>query len=298
MRIYLAGLYTTHLYAYPIVNEANACFRDLNYPWMLESYHYINTDRLTSVIHETKGKVFLDSGAFSAFTLGVEINKETYGEYINTNREIIECASVLDAIGDPVQTLKNQEWFDQQKIDVLPCFHFGEPIEYLEHYIKNYPRITLGGMVPINKMVLRDWLDHLFAEHICDADGLPKVKVHGFGMTTWDLLFRYPWHSVDSTSWVMGSKLGSIYITLGDKQFIVSIAEGANSEKQLNASFASLPKIQQEVIEAEIESHGYTIEALKASWQLRNRYNCDYFRRIQERGIQKFKPDLIMEGLF
>ena len=46
-------------------------------------------------------------------------------------------------------------------------------------------------------------------------DGKPKVKVHGFGMTTRELLFRYPWASVDSTSWY-SSRYGGCFLDVPD----------------------------------------------------------------------------------
>jgi len=305
MRIYLAGLFCNNLGAWPIMNENKAPFRDFVYPWHLESYHYIGkgagrgVDRIRRYAADMRTtKIFLDSGAFSAFTLGATIDKSDYANFIETNQDIIEVASVLDAIGDPIKTLENQNWFDERGIDVLPCFHFGEPVEYLRHYIKKYPRITLGGMVPIDKGVLRGWLDHLFADEICDSDGVPKVQVHGFGMTTWDLLFRYPWHSVDSTSYASGSKLGSIYMLLNDKQYIVCIAEGAESEKELDQAFTSLPKIIQDVIEEEVIRLGYTIDGLRASYALRDRFNCEYFERLQLKGIDRFVRPVMDGGLF
>jgi hypothetical protein len=37
----------------------------------------------------------------------------------------------------------------------------------------------------------------------------PDLKVHGFGVTTWSLMQRYPWDSVDSSAWVAGAKFAT-----------------------------------------------------------------------------------------
>jgi hypothetical protein len=38
-------------------------------------------------------------------------------------------------------------------------------------------------------------------KEICNTpDNLPQVKVHGFSITTYDLIVRYPWWSIDSTT--------------------------------------------------------------------------------------------------
>ncbi|MCL5459902.1 hypothetical protein M3M33_14795, partial [Loigolactobacillus coryniformis] len=59
-------------------------------------------------------KVFLDSGAFSAYTLGVTLSIDEYCDYIKRNLDIIRVedgvvmASVLDGIGDALLTYQNQ----------------------------------------------------------------------------------------------------------------------------------------------------------------------------------------------
>ena len=96
-------------------------------------------------------------------------------------------------------TLKNQKIMKEAGLRPLPVFHIGEPFEYLEYYIKRYDYISLGGMVGVPKNTLILWLDECFGKHICDEKGMPKVKIHGFGLTSFSLMFRYPWYSCDST---------------------------------------------------------------------------------------------------
>lgn len=38
------------------------------------------------------------------------------------------------------------------------------------------------------------------------------MKTHGFAMTTYDLLIKFPWWSVDSASWVKAGGFGIIYV--------------------------------------------------------------------------------------
>uniref|UniRef100_A0A6M3XMY0 Uncharacterized protein n=1 Tax=viral metagenome TaxID=1070528 RepID=A0A6M3XMY0_9ZZZZ len=155
--------------------------------------------------------LFLDSGAFSAFSKGAKISLEEYVNFIKGHQEYLEVYANLDVLGDPQATLDNQDKMEQEGLFPLPCFHYGEPIEFLEHYLK-YNYIALGGMVPIATNDLLLWLDQIFAKYICDDSGMPKVKVHGFGMTSLKLMKRYPWYSVDSTSWVVTSRVGQIMV--------------------------------------------------------------------------------------
>lgn len=159
-----------------------------------------------------KNRIFLDSGAYSAMTKKVEIDINEYIEFIKKYEQYIDTYSVLDVIGSPKGTWKNQKIMEKAGLKPLPCFHYGEDTKYLKKYIENYDYISLGGMVPISTPDLKIWLDDIFSNYICDEKGLPRVKVHGFGMTVVSLMLRYPWYSVDSTSWLMTGRFGGALI--------------------------------------------------------------------------------------
>jgi len=119
----------------------------------------------------------------------------------------------LDVIGDAEATLKNQRLMEKAGLKPLPTYHFGEDIKYLKMYIKDYDYVALGGVaIKRTKASLVSWLDQCF-DLICDpVTRLPKIKVHGFGITAVDIMLRYPWYSVDSTAWVQTSRMGTIYV--------------------------------------------------------------------------------------
>lgn len=156
--------------------------------------------------------IFLDSGAFSAWSKGVKIDIMDYIKFIKENKKYISVYSVLDSIGDAKSTLRNQRIMERNGLKPLPCFHYGEDVSYLKMYLKKYNYISLGGMVPVSSKDLVVWLDRIFSKHICGPDGMPKVKVHGFGMSSLRLMKRYPWYSVDSTSWVLASRFGVVFV--------------------------------------------------------------------------------------
>jgi len=90
----------------------------------------------------------------------------------------------------------------------LPTFHFKSPLEELERLLTMYKYIALGGLVPLatHKEVLRKWLD------TCFSIIKNKVKVHGFGVNARWAWKRYPFYSVDSTSWLSGSRYRNIIV--------------------------------------------------------------------------------------
>lgn len=253
MRLFNAGIYTSNFdklgTVYTRLTDDERQQRD-SCENFLESYHYIHSQRYVDKIRRDGVKVFLDSGAFSAFTQGVTIDIGRYCDYIHRNSDIIEFPSVLDAIGDCDGTWRNQEEMERRGVVPLPCFHYGEPVEVLQYYVNKYPYITIGGMVPISTPQLRIWLDRLWEDHLTNPDGSPKVKVHGFGLTSLPLMMRYPWYSVDSSTWVQWAANGMILIP--GKAGQVDVSNKSSRRKLRNQHIDSLPDVMTRAIEDEI----------------------------------------------
>lgn len=264
-------------------------FKLENYKYLLESYHYINSDRMTRLVRQTGIPVFLDSGAFSAFTQKIEIDLPTYCQFIKNNADIIEVASVLDGIGDPELTLTNQKRMEDLGTTPLPCFHYGEDPKFLEHYIENYDHITLGGMVPISNGPLQKWLDHIWANYLTDENGYPRLRVHGFGLTSLPLMLRYPWYSVDSTSWVLTGSFGSIYWpTKKNPEGKLAISDQSPRTKDLGQHYDTLSDIERARVDEIIESRGFTAEELRTVYWKRDVWNIDFFRQLCDRPMFPF----------
>mgnify|MGYP001566356131 CR=1 FL=1 len=194
--------------------------RELNLLWILRLWSYYHLRGTGEKM--TKGKkvdLFLDSGAFSAFTQGIEINIQEYIEFIKEHEKHLEVYANLDVIGDPVGSYRNQKIMERAGLKPIPCFHYGEDPKWLLKYMdEGNDYIALGGMAAdksgaaLTSEKRQAWLDQVFSNFICGPNGLPKVKIHGFGLTSLRLMMRYPWYSVDSTSWVVTGRMGSIYI--------------------------------------------------------------------------------------
>lgn len=294
LRIHLAGYYNGKAAVYDLIER---------YPWYLESYHYIgHNERFAMMIRDNqkivpRHKIFLDSGAFSMFTQGIDVDIPAYVDYIKTHGDIIEAASVLDGIGDPKLTFENQKILEDSGVEVLPCFHYGEPIEYLEYYIKHYDYITLGGMVPISTPDLRKWLDYIWEHYLTDEHGWPILKVHGFGLTSLSLMERYPWFSVDSTSWVLTGRYGSIFFPTDDRpdgKMIMS--DMSPARKDMDRHYDTLSPPEREAVDQVIGSYGYDPEELRSIYWKRDLWNVDFFHRITDKQVEPFIHE--EQGLF
>lgn len=281
MHLYIAGIYSSHfglkgnLFRKCSPN-VQALRREVRHH--LESYHYIHKGKYVQNIREDGVQVFLDSGAFSAFSLGVEVDIEAYAEFIKENEDIILMASVLDAIGDPVGTYHNQNRLEKLGVEVLPCFHYGEPMDLCEYYVNNYPYITLGGMVPIPNQKLEYWLDEVWEKVLTDKDGIARTKVHGFGLTSRKLMVKYPWYSVDSSSWVQAAANGAIVFP--DMDTVVPISARSPQVRKFMGHYDTYPPSAQEYILRLLGYYGLTLEEVRDDYKGRWALNAFSFDRV------------------
>lgn len=155
--------------------------------------------------------IFLDSGAFSARNKKVIINLSEYIEFCKTNGDVYDAYANLDVIGNPQKTWHNQILMDKAGLNAIPTFHMGEPFSFLKKYLDQYDYIALGGLVRVKSNALRMWLDGCW-EEIKKTSGM---KVHGFGMTDINLIKRYPWYSIDSTTASRAGRIGVLLTPWG-----------------------------------------------------------------------------------
>lgn len=154
--------------------------------------------------------VFLDSGAFSAHTLGRHIDLQEYCDYVKANRDALDAYAVLDVIGNLDATLRNLRYMRDQGLDPVAIYHAGrEPVEVLRDTLEDHTGyVALGGMASerITREELRAKLDACW--HVIER--FWPVKVHGLGIMAQWALERYPWYSVDSSSAIVAAGMGRV----------------------------------------------------------------------------------------
>lgn len=282
MHVYLAAVYTnSYMQGQRLYEDFNDFEKNLvdtvvKPHHILESWHYVGKQKFVDEMRANNARIFLDSGAFSAHTLGVELKVTDYCEYIRRNQDILRIedgvvmASVLDGIGDPLQTWRNQYEMELRGVRPLPCFHAGEDERYLEHYVANYPYITLGGMVGSSTKQLQLWLDRIWDRYLVDGSGRAKIKVHGFGITSVPLMERYPWYSCDSSSWIQSTSFGTV---VTPKYGPISVSEKSPSRHDAGQHITTLSPIEQDHVLRYLEEQGFTLERLATVYQSRAAYN-------------------------
>lgn len=245
-------------------------------------------------------EVFLDSGAFSAHTKGVEIKIEDYISFIKKHRNIINIYSNLDVIKNPKQTWKNQITMEKAGLLPPPVYHFGESIKWLERYLNRnkYNYISLGGMVGIPNKYLIRWLDNLFSNYLTNNKGIPNIKIHGFGISRIKLIMRYPWYSIDSTSAVRASGMGCIYVPHAGKNYNMPYTKIVVSSRSVvnNKHIQGISTIKKKIVKDYIKQTGYKLgrsiikkgkeiikeKGLCNDYSLRTSINFNYLQKVEE----------------
>lgn len=287
IQIYLAGTCTFGI-AYgqsqyeKLLPEEKPFAKDVAH--RLESYHYVGKSRKVNEMRAAGVKIFLDSGAFSAHTLGQVISIDEYCRYIHENKDLIRVedgilmASVLDDIGDEAKTYANQLEMERQGVNPLPTFHSGEDERYLEWYVANYEYMSLGGMVGISGKQLQVWLDRVWERYLLDGAGRPKMRVHGFGITSIPLMERYPWYSCDSSSWIQTTSFGGITIPgYGN----LDVSKESPSRHTAGQHLDNLTPIEQQWVFDTIRSHGFDPDRVKDAYLGRATYNIWAYKEIE-----------------
>jgi hypothetical protein len=259
-------------------------------------------------------RFFLDSGAYSAWSRGATIDLDEYIEFIKTNIEHIDVYANLDCLAgrpgvpsrpEEKEEAAKQSWANycymrDQGLSPLPVYHIGEDRKWLELMLsEGCDYIGLGGLVGVPSAARRQWLDGVF-DRITDDKGMPIVKTHGFGMTAVPLIFRYPWYSVDSTTWIRITANGAIYLPAYENgQFRFdrvpkTVTVSARSPKQAadGKHANTFSPAMRKILDQWLVECGKTYEQVTESYYHRATCNVLFFKRVSEqKNVTPFKRD-------
>lgn len=179
-------------------------------PALLASYHYLRDWLAIEPQCQFRDWV-MDSGAFSAHSLGVKIELRAYMETaleLLANDPKLTEVFALDVIGDHEAGRRNAEKMQEAGIPVIPCYHVGEPKELLHYYCKHWPKVALGGAVGYRRKL--EWA------RLCFKEVWPH-KLHGFGYGSEEHILALPWHSVDASNWEIGPTKFGRWLAYGQR---------------------------------------------------------------------------------
>ena len=177
---------------------------------LLESFYYID-DTAKAAIPRLK-KFILDSGAFTFFTAGKNVDfdsyVERYGEFIKAFNIKLFFELDIDSVVGFDKVLQYRKRLEQiTGKQPIPVWHISRGKERFIQDAKDYPYVALGGIVS------GEWspaAQKRFPWFINTAHQY-GAKIHGLGYTQLEGLKKNHFDSVDSTAWTTGNRFGYIY---------------------------------------------------------------------------------------
>jgi hypothetical protein len=234
----------------------------------------------------------IDSGAYSAWSRGDTIAVKDYVGFLKRNASVISRYVNLDVIPGTLgridwsteafeqsatQSYRHQQIIKDAGLSPIPVFHQGERFEWLERMLDDGEAAI--GLSPYAKSSTRDtitWLDQCFTTF----NG-HDVKPHGFGIMQHLIVKRYPWHSIDSSTWWQQPAFGKIVapIKVGEdydyavKPDIVPITEDLlrdprHFDRRGAITAAAVREYLREVVGIDLAEARYSLMARLRCWTI------------------------------
>lgn len=222
--------------------------------------------------------IMIDSGAFSVWTGKASTTIDEYIEYVNSIQEDIDYFAELDSIPGTPGKPNNPEDYVKSAEDswntylymrehvvcpdkIIPIFHYGEPFEALDRILNwkdengNYiDYIGIGGTARgVSQKLKHEYFTKIFA-HIKSSPN-PDVKVHLYGATSLDIIFKYPCYSADSVSHLMTAAYCEVYSYRLKSNICVSNRKSTSKHFELVCGEEDLATLK-----SELEDFGITYE--------------------------------------
>ncbi len=265
--------------------------------------------------NNAEGKLFIDSGAFSAHTVGREVDIDKYIEFLNERDEFIYIAAELDKIpgkfGQPKTRKECLEapligWqnylYMRERVKspdkILPVFHQNEDFDWLATMLETTfdgKYIPYIGISPANDRSTKEkneWFQTVF--RIIAQSSNPNVMTHAFGMTSLGILEMYPFTSADSTTWIMAGANGSVMTPNGN--IVISEKLINNADHILHKTSAEIQRVKDLC-----DKYKFKFEDLATNYGERCKFNVAYLldwaknyeykgTEIKKRTLIKLKP--------
>jgi hypothetical protein len=258
---------------------------------------------------DSRVKIMLDSGAYSAWFHGAPLDLTEYIDYCERFKHLFNSIVALDQIpganrkaaktyADIEQAAKqsheNYHAMRRAGLDPIPVFHQGEDWKWLDLMIAE--GISYIGISPYPRLgqphILR-WLDEVFTR-ITDQAGRPLIKTHGFGATSWQMITRYPWYSIDSTTWALAAGYGTIILPPFTQRATKTYAEFTPDYEQAPLRFSisdrdtagARPLLKQgplmrKIINEHLARAGMTLSDVRSSDRYRAEINAYYYVQLE-----------------
>ena len=268
----------------------------------------------------TNGKLLIDSGAHSAHTKGITLDLEEYIGFVNENIDKFTLYVQVDKIPGVYRMPKTaKDWLEAPQLSwenylymrekskdpskLVPVFHQGEDLKWLRNMLdykfsdgSHIPYIGLSPRGDVSLKAKYDFSAECFAT--IQNSSNPNVKTHAFGATSLEMLERLPYTSADSTTWVLVSAFGQVWMPNcidGDINGVgikLGVSEENRSHPTATQTYWEQPAKIKKKLDDYFESIGTNIEELSVSHSARAlasaKYVQNWAKNYQYKGLETF----------
>lgn len=307
--LYLAGVNVRETDDFLFEHGGNHLFSQLNDRRSISNW-LEHLDAKGNPETRTDTKLFIDSGAYTVYTQGKELDVDEYIAYLNSIDKYTTIFAQIDKIpgvhGQPktieqILEAPKVSWenylYMRERVSspdkLLPIFHRREDFKWLKLMLettfdgKHIPYIGIAATTDSHIDEKVEWFERVF--QVIKNSSNPNVKTHAFGMTTLKVLETYPFTSADSTSWLLTGANGGIMSPWG----VIYVSEVRKSQRN---HLAHLDREMCKQVHDYIESFGFTIEQLMTSYKERQKLNIlyllDWAENYEYKGTGVYKKSL------
>lgn len=283
MKIYISGGFLRQQDELVIKRRAS---RLVSFYYKKDMERYLELLRGTRT-HNIKTDLMIDSGAFSAWNKGININLAQYRDFCSSiikNHEDIVDIYVVNL--DVIPGAKNRSPTAKERISaaqtgianlqymlqVIPAekmihvFHMYEDFKVINEIRSMVPYIGISPANDVSLKVKTKWMREVF-------DYLePGIKTHGFAVTGIKQLREFPWYSVDSASPAISAAMGNIFTPWG----AISVSE-INRKNILRKQH-----IVEKIIEYIEEINIVSFDEIKSNGIARRIFNVNYMLNLED----------------
>ena len=238
----------------------------------------------------TCGSIFLDSGAHTLFTefwikperkglnpgysyyrsKRFKAYVDKYAEFVKAHLDVLDHYVTVDAIFEPRISWQVTKYLEREHgLSPVPVLHFGTPMKWVEKYLAGgYDYLGIGGLgQEVSKQMYYAWADRLF-DRLCDnQDRTPCVRTHAFAINSYPLVIRYPWYSVDGSSWAKLAGYGCVYVPhvrwgkfdFSVSPYIIGFSHRSRARKVKGAHYLSCSRTEQAAVQKWLDHIGLKV---------------------------------------
>lgn len=212
------------------------------------------------------GRLMVDSGAYTAASVGKVIRREEYAEFLSTWSAHIDHAVTLDVIGDPEATRRNTKWLHDRGHPVMPVFTRGDSPAEFDAMVRDAGYVCVGGGVGMPQDVVVRRLSAL-QRRAEELDG----GIHALGVGNLEGLRKIRPYSADSSNVSGAFKYGYLLAyTRNSRQIVLfPMSDKAKFRKKVRPHLTAL------------KEQGVELEPLIRTGRMPGTANGDRFRLMQ-----------------